>query len=84
MLKFQVFPGFQVKWQPCFNKKNFMTKKSYLYDKLFVSNENFTTENVKIIKNSRFFSKFLKFQDFPGYLCLNCRTLGKVATLLAG
>ena len=32
-----------------------MTKKSYLYDRFFVSNQNFTTDNVKIIKNSRFF-----------------------------
>ena len=29
-----------------------MTKKSYLYDRFFVSNQNFTTEDVKIIKNS--------------------------------
>ena len=29
--------------------------KSYLYDRFFVSNLNFTTEHVKIVKNSRFF-----------------------------
>ena len=27
-----------------------MTKKSYLYDRFFVSNRNFTAENVKIVK----------------------------------
>ena len=32
-----------------------MTKKSYLYDKFFVSNQNFITDNIKIIKNSSFF-----------------------------
>ena len=46
-------------------------KKSYLFDRFFVSNQNFTTENVKVIKDS--FSKFLKFQVFPG----------KVATLIS-
>ena len=40
-------------------KKNFDTKTFYLYD-LFFENQNFTTENVLIVKNSRFFqvSKF--------------------------
>ena len=32
-----------------------MTKKSYLYDKFFVSSQNFTTKHVKIVKNSRLF-----------------------------
>ena len=42
---------------------------------------------IKIPGFSRFFSKFLKFQVFPGYVCLNCRIPGysrfpgKVATL---
>ena len=59
-----------------------MTKKSYLYDRFFVSNQNVTTEHVKNVQNSRFFgensrfsrffSKFLQFQVFPG----------KVATLI--
>ena len=36
-----------------FNKKLFMmTKKSYLYDIFFVSNRNFTTEHIKIVKTS--------------------------------
>ena len=35
-------------------------KKSYSYDRLFVSNQNFTTEPVKTVKVPRFF-KFLKF-----------------------
>ena len=41
----------------CFKiKKKFDDdKKSCLFDRIFVSNQNFTTENVKIIKNSRFF-----------------------------
>ena len=32
-----------------------MTEKSYLYDRIFLSNRNFTTNNVKIVKHSRFF-----------------------------
>ena len=52
-----------------------MTKKSYLYDRFLVSNRNFTTDNIKIIKNSRFFQVLgSKFQVFQG----------KVATLLKG
>ena len=43
-------------------------KKNYLYDKLFVSNRNFTTKNVKIVKNSRFFERFLfKIQGFSSF-----------------
>ena len=45
-----------------------MTKKSYLYDRFFVSNQNVTTEHVKIVKVqgfSRFF--WVKFQVFPGF-----------------
>ena len=39
-----------------------MTKKVYLYDKSFVPNQNFTTEHVKIVKNSRFFfAQIVKF-----------------------
>ena len=66
-------------------KKNLMmTKKSYLYDRFFVSNWIFTTQNVKIVGNSRFLSKFLKFKVF---FCLYCqipffsRFPGKTATL---
>ena len=33
-------------------------KKCYLYDRILVSNRNFTTENVYMIKNSRFFQVF--------------------------
>ena len=42
-----------------FKKKNLMmTKDFYLYDRIFESNQNFTTEHVKIVKVpgfSRFF-----------------------------
>ena len=41
-----------------------MTKKSYSYDRFFVSNRKFTTENVKIIKIpdfSRFFDQNSRF-----------------------
>ena len=31
-----------------------MTKKSDLYDRFFVSDQNFGTEHLKIVKNSRF------------------------------
>ena len=57
-------------------------KKYYLYDRFFVSNRNFTTENVKIFlnswffhQNSRFFSKYLKFQVFPGKVATLCGAL---------
>ena len=64
-----------------------MMKKSYLYDIFFVSNRNFTTEHVKIVKNSKFFQVFRsKFQVFPGlfkisqipgftrfFFCLDCQ-----------
>ena len=33
-----------------------MTNFFYLYDKFFVSNRNFTTQHVKIVKNFRFLS----------------------------
>ena len=42
----------------------------YLYDRFFESNRNFTTEHEKIVKIpgfSKFFSKFPKFQVFPGF-----------------
>ena len=49
-------------------------KKSYLFDRFFVSNQNFTTENVKVIKNSRFFDQisrffqvFFKISQIPGF-----------------
>ena len=38
-----------------------MAKKSYLYDRFFMSSSIFTTEHIKIVRNSRFFSKLLKF-----------------------
>ena len=50
-----------------------MTKNVYLYDRLFKSNRNFTTEHVKIVKIqgfARFFSKFPKFQVFPVFFFL--------------
>ena len=56
-----------------------MTKIFYSYDRFSDSNRNFTTEHVKIVKTPgfpRFFSKFLKFQVFLGYFCLNCRIPG--------
>ena len=73
----------------CFviKKKFDVTKKIYIKDRFFVSNQNFTTEHVKVAQNSRFFSKFLKFQVFPGFFYLNCQIQGfsmfpgKVATL---
>ena len=50
------------------NKKSFcgsMTKKSYLHDRFFVSNQNFTTEQFKILKNSIFSRLFLpKLSNF--------------------
>ena len=65
-----------------------MSKKFYLYDRFFESNQSFTTEHVKIVKIPGFFSDFcLEFQVFfkvsqiPGYFCLNCRIPGKKATL---
>ena len=67
-----------------FNKKFWMmTKKSYLFDRFFESIQNFTTEHVKIIKNSRVFVlnfSFLgSFQNFSNsrffqfYFCLNSK-----------
>ena len=42
-----------------FDKKFFDDDKIfYLYDRFFVSNRNFTTEHVKIVKNSKFFPGF--------------------------
>ena len=44
-----------------FNKKTLMmTKDLYLYDRIFESNRNFTTEHVNM----------LKFQVFPGFLVI--------------
>ena len=66
-----------------------ITKKSYLYERFFVSSRNFTTEYVEIVKNSRFFKVLCsKFNVFLGYFCLNCQILGfsmfpvKMATLI--
>ena len=36
-----------------------MTKKFYLYDRFIVSNRNFTTEHVKIVKTPLFMGKFI-------------------------
>ena len=72
-----------------------MTIKSYLYDRFYVSNRNFTTEHVKIVKNFRFFQLFVKsfsyfffnfsnsknFQIFLPKLS-NFRFQGEVATLI--
>ena len=45
-----------------------MTKKSYIYDRFFVSDQIFTTEHVITAKNSRFFQGFCsKIQVFPGF-----------------
>ena len=65
---------FKVTLNMSFKEKqiSMMTKKLHLCNRLFVSNRNFTTKHVKIVKNSRFFKDFCsKFQVFPG----------KVATL---
>ena len=60
-----------------------MTKKIYLYDRFFVSNQNFTTEHVKIVKNSRFFVQnsrffnvFFKNSQIPDSFCLHCQIPG--------
>ena len=47
-----------------------MTKKFFLYGRFFVSNRNFTTEYVKIVKNSRYFQGFFKISQIPGFLAL--------------
>ena len=44
-----------------------MTKIFYLYDKFFELNQNFTTENVKIVKSPGFLVILFKFQVFPGF-----------------
>ena len=47
-----------------FKKKIFDdNKKIYLYDRFFVSNQNFSTKHVKIVKNSRFFQAFFKISQ---------------------
>ena len=49
-------------------KKLMMTEMLYMYDRIFVLYQNFTTWHVKIVENSRIFSDFcLKFQGFPGF-----------------
>ena len=63
-----------------------MSKKICLYERFLVTKRNFTTKLVKIVKisgflkifvqNSRFFSKSLKFEVFPGFFCLNCQIPG--------
>ena len=55
-----------------------MTKKSHLYKKKIVSNQNFTTEYVKVLKNSRILDIFVQnsrlfnlnrqIPGFPGFL----------------
>ena len=50
-----------------FNKKFFDDDKYiYLYDRIFVSNRNFTTKYVKIVKNSRFFLPLLSNSRLRG------------------
>ena len=45
-----------------------MTKKTYLCDRFFESNQNFTTEHVRNVKNSRFFYAYSRFYHiFPGF-----------------
>ena len=63
-------------------------KKSYLYDRFFVSNLNYCTEHLKIDENSRFFQIFCsKFQVFQSFFSINCQIpdfskfKGKLATL---
>ena len=54
-----------------------MTKKSYLYDNFFVSNKNFTTEHVKLLKIQGFFQIFCpKIQVFPVFFFKISKTLG--------
>ena len=60
-----------------------MTKKFCLNDRLFVSNRNFTTEHIKIVKNSGFLFKIpgflrLKKSQIQGFL----RFADKVANLM--
>ena len=49
------------------------TKKTYLYDRFFVSDKNFITEHFKIVQNSRFFQVFFKTYQIPGFFYLNCQ-----------
>ena len=53
-----------------------MTKKIHFYDRFFVSNQNFTTEHVKLIK----FQVFFNIAQIPGFsksfYCLNCQFPG--------
>ena len=58
---------FKVSLNVFFSNKKFWwwQKISPIYDRFLVSNRNFTTENIYIIKNSRFFQVFRsKFQVF--------------------
>ena len=60
-----------------------MTKKFCLNDRLFVSNRNFTTEHIKVVKNSGFFvqnSRIFKVKksQIQGFL----RFADKVANLM--
>ena len=48
-----------------------MTQISYLFDRSLELNRNLTTEHLKIVKISGFYSFFF---------CLNCQIPGKVAT----
>ena len=68
----------------CFLIKNFKDDKiPDLYDRFFVSNWNLTTEHIKIVKNSRFFSNFSNSSFFLPKLFNSTflRFTGKVATL---
>ena len=69
------------------SKKLMMTKKNYLYDRFFVSNQNFTIKHVKrnlISVFSRFFSDF--YSKCEGFFLISqipsfSRIEGFVATL---
>ena len=52
-------------------------KKCYLYDKIIVSDQNFTTEHVKFNKIPRFFRfYFFKISQVISFLCLNYQIPG--------
>ena len=47
-----------------FNIKKIVVTKKFIYRIVFISNQNFTIFEVKIVLNSRFFFNFLKFKAF--------------------
>ena len=52
-----------------YNKKN--NDKILIYDRFFVSNRNFTTEHVKIVKSFRLFHVLFKIPDFTRFFFQN-------------